>query len=163
MRIGIGFDVHKFKEGRKLIIGGVNIPYLYGLLGHSDADVLTHALMDAILGALSRGDIGKHFPDNDVQYKDANSLELLEKVNKFLIMDNYSISNIDMIIMAEEPKMAPFYPEIKKKYSEILNTKSDQINIKATTTEKLGFVGRKEGIAAQAIVLLNRGGEQDAS
>ncbi|MFW6264578.1 MAG: 2-C-methyl-D-erythritol 2,4-cyclodiphosphate synthase [Bacillota bacterium] len=163
MRIGIGFDVHKFQKGRSLIIGGVDISYQYGLEGHSDADVLTHALMDAILGALGRGDIGKHFPDNDPEYKDINSLKLLGKVKEFLITDNYKISNIDMIIMAEEPKMAPFYSKIKSNYTNVLNISSEIINIKATTTEQLGFVGRKEGMAAQVVVLLCRRGENNAS
>ncbi|MFP4662532.1 MAG: 2-C-methyl-D-erythritol 2,4-cyclodiphosphate synthase [Halanaerobiales bacterium] len=154
MKVGIGFDVHQLTEERKLIIGGVEIPSEKGLLGHSDADVLTHSLMDAILGALSKGDIGQHFPDTSDQYRDISSLILLEKINEFLLEENYKVSNIDMIIMAEKPKMGPYYTKIKNNYSRILNIAEGKINIKATTTEKLGFVGREEGIAAQSIVLI---------
>jgi len=154
MRVGIGFDVHPLVEGEKLILGGVQIPYKSGLKGHSDADVLTHALMDALLGAMARGDIGQHFPDTDPVYRGIDSLLLLEKVNLFMKEENYLINNIDLVVVAEKPKISPYYSEIKNNYIRVLNIKEDQINIKATTTEKMGFTGRGEGIAAQAIVLI---------
>lgn len=154
MRVGIGFDVHALKRGESLIIGGVHIPSESGLKGHSDADVLTHALIDALLGAMSRGDIGQHFPDHDEQYKDISSLLLLERVYNLLLAEDYKINNIDLIIMAESPKMTPYYEEMKENYSRVLKLDKSRINLKATTTEKLGFIGRKEGIAAQAIVSL---------
>lgn len=160
MRVGIGFDVHRFKEGETLILGGVYISYHYGLSGHSDADVLTHALMDAILGALGRGDIGQYFPDTDPQYRNINSLSLLKKVNEFLNEDNYIIENIDLIIIAEAPKISPHYNKIKENYGQIMGITNTKINIKATTTEKLGFIGRGEGIAAQSVVLLTRRGRE---
>ncbi len=163
MKVGIGYDVHQFKKGRKLIIGGVEIPSVMGLSGHSDADVLTHSLMDAILGALGKGDIGQHFPDTDEKYKDISSLLLLKEVYEFLLDGNYKIGNIDLIIMAEKPKMASYYSQIKNNISGILNISEDKINIKATTTEKLGFVGREEGVAAQAIVLIKEGEEENDS
>lgn len=154
MRVGIGFDVHPLVEGEKLILGGVQIPYKSGLKGHSDADVLTHALMDALLGAMARGDIGQHFPDTDPVYRGIDSLLLLEKVNLFMKEENYLINNIDLVVVAEKPKISPYYSEIKNNYIRVLNIKENQINIKATTTEKMGFSGRGEGIAAQAIVLI---------
>ncbi|MDI3548767.1 MAG: 2-C-methyl-D-erythritol 2,4-cyclodiphosphate synthase [Halanaerobiales bacterium] len=154
MRVGIGFDVHALKRGESLIIGGVHIPSESGLKGHSDADVLTHALIDALLGAMGRGDIGQHFPDQDEQYKDISSLLLLERVYNLLSAEDYKINNIDLIIMAESPKMTPYYEEMKENYSRVLKLDKSRINLKATTTEKLGFIGRKEGIAAQAIVSL---------
>lgn len=154
MRVGIGFDVHPLVEGEKLILGGVQIPYKSGLKGHSDADVLTHALMDALLGAMARGDIGQHFPDTDPVYRGIDSLLLLEKVNLFMKEENYLINNIDLVVVAEKPKISPYYSEIKNNYIRVLDIKEDQINIKATTTEKMGFTGRGEGIAAQAIVLI---------
>lgn len=154
MRIGIGYDVHKLVEGRKLIIGGVEIPCEKGLLGHSDADVLVHAVMDSILGALGLGDIGKHFPDDDIQYKDISSLVLLERVYNIMSQSNYRIGNIDGIIIAEKPKMAPYIEDMKKNMAKILRIPLSRINIKATTTEKLGFEGRGEGISAQSICLL---------
>ncbi|HLV10679.1 MAG TPA: 2-C-methyl-D-erythritol 2,4-cyclodiphosphate synthase [Halanaerobiales bacterium] len=154
MKIGIGFDVHPLVEGENLIIGGVHIPYKYGLKGHSDADVLTHALMDALLGAMGKGDIGQLFPDTDEVYRDINSLLLLEKVYTFLRKGNYRINNIDLIIISEEPKISPYYLLIKKNYQRVLKLKEEYINIKATTTESMGFIGRGEGVAAQAIVLI---------
>ncbi|NLW21784.1 MAG: 2-C-methyl-D-erythritol 2,4-cyclodiphosphate synthase [Tissierellia bacterium] len=154
MRVGIGYDVHRLIEGRKLIIGGVEIPYERGLLGHSDADVLVHALMDSILGALGLGDIGKHFPDTDKEYKDISSLILLERVYNLMQEAGYRIGNIDTIIVAQEPKLAPYIEEMKKNIGNILNTPLSNINIKATTTEKLGFEGKKEGIGAHSICLL---------
>ncbi|MCF6462465.1 2-C-methyl-D-erythritol 2,4-cyclodiphosphate synthase [Clostridium sp. Cult1] len=154
MRIGIGYDVHRLVEGRKLIIGGVEIPCEKGLLGHSDADVLVHAVMDSILGALGLGDIGKHFPDDDIQYKDISSLVLLERVYNIMSQSNYRIGNIDGVIIAEEPKMAPYIEDMKKNMAKILRIPLSRINIKATTTEKLGFEGRGEGISAQSVCLL---------
>lgn len=156
MRIGIGYDVHKLVEGRKLILGGVNLEHATGLLGHSDADVLVHAIMDSILGALSLGDIGKHFPDNDDKFKDISSMILLKEVYKTMDKLEYSISNIDSIIVAQEPKMKPYIEEMRKNISEVLNTDICNINIKATTTEKLGFEGRYEGISSQAVCILSK-------
>lgn len=156
MRIGIGYDVHKLVEGRKLILGGVNIEHDTGLLGHSDADVLVHAIMDSILGALSLGDIGKHFPDNDDKFKDISSLILLKEVYNTMDKLEYRISNIDSIIVAQEPKMKPYIEEMRKNISEVLNTDICNINIKATTTEKLGFEGRYEGISSQAVCILSK-------
>lgn len=154
MKIGIGYDVHQLIKGRKLIIGGVEIPYKKGLLGHSDADVLVHAIMDSILGALGMGDIGKHFPDNDNQYKDISSLVLLERVCNIMHKSNYKIGNIDSVIVAENPKMAPYIESMKENISKVLKTPLSSINIKATTTEKLGFEGSGEGISAQSVCLL---------
>ena len=154
MRVGIGFDVHPLVRGETLIIGGVHIPAERGLQGHSDADVLTHALIDAILGALGRGDLGQHFPDTEEEYKGINSLLLLERVFSLMQADCYQINNIDLVIMAQVPKMSPYYEEIKRNYAQVLELNHTQINLKATTTERLGFIGREEGIAAQAIVSL---------
>jgi 2-C-methyl-D-erythritol 2,4-cyclodiphosphate synthase len=154
IRTGIGFDVHKFSEGRKLILGGVEIPYEKGLLGHSDADVLLHAICDALLGALSLGDIGKHFPDSDQQYKNADSKKLLEKVNSLIKEKGYSIGNIDSMLGMEQPKISSYIPQMKKEITQVLQIEIDDISIKATTTEKLGFTGRGEGVFAMATVLL---------
>lgn len=154
MRVGIGYDVHKLVEGRKLIIGGVEIPYSLGLLGHSDADVLLHAIMDALLGAAALYDIGKHFPDNDDSYKNISSIILLEKVNEMLIKNNYEIENIDSIIIAEKPKMSPYIDTMRENISKALNISIDKINVKATTEEGLGFTGKKEGMAAKCACLL---------
>ncbi|SHJ00243.1 2-C-methyl-D-erythritol 2,4-cyclodiphosphate synthase [Dethiosulfatibacter aminovorans DSM 17477] len=154
MRVGIGYDVHRLVENRKLILGGVEIHHEKGLLGHSDADVLVHSIMDALLGALGKGDIGRHFPDSDDAYKGISSLELLEKVMD-LVEREYYIVNIDNVIMAERPKIAPYIGEMKKTLSRILKLEEERINIKGTTTEKLGFVGREEGIASESIVLLD--------
>lgn len=156
MRIGLGYDVHKLVEGRDLIIGGVNIPHEKGLLGHSDADVLIHAIMDGMLGALALGDIGKHFPDNDEKYKGANSMKLLEYVNELIESKGYKVSNIDSIIIAQSPKMAPHIENMRKNISQILNTNIENISVKATTEEGLGFTGAKEGIASQSICLLRK-------
>lgn len=153
-RTGIGFDVHAFAEGRKLIIGGIEIPYDKGLQGHSDADVLLHAVCDALLGALALGDIGKHFPDTDPEFKDADSSVLLKKVYKLITNNGYTIGNIDSIVAMQVPKLGPFIPQMQKKIADILETEADNISIKATTTEKLGFVGRGEGVSAFATVLL---------
>ena len=153
-RTGIGFDVHTLAEDRLLIIGGVQIPHPKGLLGHSDADVLVHAVMDAVLGALALGDIGQHFPDTDVEFKDANSMELLGHVQCLVEEEGFVCTNLDSIIMAEKPKMAPYLMEMKTNLASALKIKTEQVSIKATTTEQLGVIGREEGIAAQAIVLL---------
>ncbi|MFV0363936.1 MAG: 2-C-methyl-D-erythritol 2,4-cyclodiphosphate synthase [Suipraeoptans sp.] len=154
MRVGMGYDVHSLVSGRPLIIGGVTIPYEKGLDGHSDADVLTHAIMDALLGAAAFGDIGKHFPDTDVKYKGADSINLLRKVKLLLEEKLLFISNIDATIIAQAPKMRPFVDEMVEKLSEALNIEKSQVNVKATTEEGMGFTGRGEGIAAQAIVCL---------
>ena len=156
MRIGIGYDVHQLVENRKLILGGVEIPHKTGLLGHSDADVLVHAVMDSILGALALGDIGKHFPDTDMAYKDINSMELLEKVYNIMKTKGYEIGNIDAVIEAQLPKLAPFIDEMRKNISEVLHTSIDNISVKATTTERLGFVGREEGMASTSVIILNK-------
>lgn len=154
IRVGQGFDVHALAPDRKLIIGGVDIPYPLGLLGHSDADVLLHAITDAILGAVGLGDIGKHFPDNNSKYKDANSRILLQTVWETIKRAHWKIGNIDCTIIAEAPKMAPYTVQMEKNIAEDLGIAVEQINIKAKTTEKLGFTGRGEGIAAQAVALL---------
>ena len=154
MRVGLGYDVHKLVDGRKLIIGGVDIPHEKGLLGHSDADVLVHAVMDSILGALALGDIGKHFPDTDEKYKGADSIKLLEFVYNLIDEKGYAIGNIDCTIIAQSPKMAPHIQNMRENIAKILNTSIENINVKATTEEGLGFTGAKEGIAAQSICLL---------
>lgn len=151
LRVGIGYDVHRLVEGRPLFLGGIKIPYEQGLLGHSDADVLVHAICDAILGALSLGDIGRHFPDTDPAYKGISSLILLGKVVEQMEQQGYCIGNVDSIIIAQQPKLSPYIEEMRATLSEALHTTVDQMNIKATTTEGLGFSGRGEGIAAQAI------------
>ncbi|MET3699959.1 2-C-methyl-D-erythritol 2,4-cyclodiphosphate synthase [Bacillus oleivorans] len=153
-RIGQGFDVHAFDENRPLIIGGIDIPYEKGLKGHSDADVLLHAISDALLGAVGEGDIGKHFPDTDPAFKNADSAKLLQNVWEIVKEKGYTLANLDCTIIAQKPKMAPHIPAMKERIAELLEAKTDQINVKATTTEKLGFTGREEGIAAQAAVLL---------
>lgn len=155
MRIGIGYDVHKLIEGRELILGGINIPHEKGLLGHSDADVLIHAIMDAIIGALGKGDIGLHFPDNDEKYKNISSMVLLSNIVRLMEDNNYFIVNLDSIIIAEKPKIRPFIEAIELNLSSILKIDISQINVKATTTEKLGFIGREEGIAAECVVILD--------
>ena len=155
MRVGMGYDVHRLVEDRKLIIGGVEIPYEKGLLGHSDADVLLHAIMDALLGAAALGDIGKHFPDNDDRYKGISSLELLRQVGKLLDEKNYVIENIDATIIAQKPKMRPYIDEMRKNIADTLKLDIDRVNVKATTEEGLGFTGTGEGISAQAVCSLN--------
>lgn len=154
MRIGMGYDVHKLVENRDLILGGVNIPYEKGLLGHSDADVLLHAIMDSLLGAAALGDIGKHFPDTDPKYKGANSIKLLEFVGELIYKNNYKISNIDATIIAQKPKMAPHITTMRENIAKALNININQINVKATTEEGLGFTGSGEGISSQSICLL---------
>jgi 2-C-methyl-D-erythritol 2,4-cyclodiphosphate synthase len=155
-RIGQGFDVHAFCEGRPLILGGITIPHEKGLLGHSDADVLLHTISDAILGAIAEGDIGKHFPDTDMSFKDADSAILLEEVWKLVEEKGYELGNLDCTIIAQRPKMRPYIDQMRERISELLRASMEQVNVKATTTEKLGFTGREEGIAAQAIVLLKK-------
>ncbi len=158
MRIGNGFDVHAFAEDRKLVLGGVEIPHTKGLLGHSDADVLVHAIMDALLGAAALGDIGQHFPDSSDEFKGISSLLLLEKVNILLKDKGYVIENIDSIVVAQKPKIAKFIPDMRRNIADCLGIDIDKVNVKATTTEKLGFEGREEGISSYAICLL--GGKQ---
>jgi 2-C-methyl-D-erythritol 2,4-cyclodiphosphate synthase len=155
-RIGQGFDVHQFCNDRPLIIGGIEIPYEKGLLGHSDADVLLHTVSDACLGAIAQGDIGKHFPDTDPKYKGADSKVLMQEVWKLVEEHGYELVNLDCTIIAQKPKMAPYIEQMVVKIASLLNADTSQVNVKATTTEKLGFTGREEGIAAQAIVLLKK-------
>jgi 2-C-methyl-D-erythritol 2,4-cyclodiphosphate synthase len=154
MRVGMGYDVHRLTENRDLILGGVKIPYEKGLLGHSDADVLLHAIMDALLGAAAMGDIGKHFPDTDPAYEGASSMKLLENVGKLLEEENYQIINIDATIIAQRPKMAPHIPQMVENVARVLKLEKNQVNIKATTEEGLGFTGTGEGISSQAICAL---------
>lgn len=154
MRIGFGYDVHKLVEDRALILGGVKIEYEYGLLGHSDADVLVHAVMDALLGAAALGDIGKHFPDTDEKYRGADSLELLAHTRYMLLEAGYKVGNIDAVVAAQSPKLAPYIEQMRKNISERLQIDIGRVNIKATTTEKLGFEGRREGISSYAVCLL---------
>ena len=156
IRVGLGYDVHKFAEERKLIIGGVSIPYEKGLLGHSDADVLVHAIMDSLVGACKKGDIGKLFPDTDPKYKDISSIELLKEVYKLIKADGYKVINIDSIIVAQKPKMAEYIPNMEENIAKCLEIDVDCINVKATTEEKLGFTGRKEGIASKAVCLVEK-------
>ena len=154
MRVGMGYDVHRLVEGRDLILGGVQIPWEKGLLGHSDADVLIHAIMDALLGAAALGDIGKHFPDTDPAYEGISSVMLLKHVAKLLQENGYGITNIDATIIAQKPKMAPHIPQMRENIADALGIGLSALNIKATTEEGLGFTGRGEGIASQAICLL---------
>ncbi len=154
MRVGIGYDVHRLVENRRLILGGVQIPFAQGLLGHSDADVLTHAICDAILGAAGLGDIGVHFPDTDAAYADINSLVLLKQV-KVLVDQDYAVQNVDSTVIAERPKLAAYIPKMRQQLADTLSVSVDRINIKATTSEGLGFIGEEKAIAAQAIVSLN--------
>ena len=154
MRIGTGYDVHKLAEGRKLIIGGVDIPYEKGLLGHSDADVLIHAIMDALLGAAALGDIGLHFPDSDKEYEGISSVELLKKVRRLLLEKGYAISNVDSTIIAQAPKLRPYIDDMRKNIANALLLPIDDVSVKATTEEGLGFTGQGEGIAAEAVCLI---------
>lgn len=156
MRIGFGYDVHILTENRKLILGGVEIPHEKGLQGHSDADVLVHAIMDSLLGASALGDIGKHFPDTSGEFKDISSLVLLKRVNEILEKNGFSINNIDSTIVAQSPKLAPFIDNMRAKIGETLSLDSSRISVKATTTEFLGFEGRKEGISAYAVASLSQ-------
>ncbi len=154
MRIGLGFDVHAFKTGRNLVLGGVKIDYNPGLAGHSDADVAVHAVMDAILGACGLGDIGIHFPDSDMKYKNISSMLLLEEVRKKMEKKKLAVVNVDLVLIMQKPKVSEYFPEMEKNIARALNIDSNMVNIKATTTESLGFCGREEGIAAQCVILL---------
>lgn len=155
MRIGQGYDVHRLEGGRKLIVGGVEIEHTLGLLGHSDADVLLHAIMDAVLGAASLGDIGKHFPDSDERYRGIDSMKLLEHVGTLVKEKGYRIVNIDSTVIAQEPKMSPHIETMRNNIARVLGIDVDAVNVKATTEERLGFTGTREGIAAQAICLID--------
>lgn len=156
MRVGMGYDVHRLTEGRKLILGGVEIPYEKGLLGHSDADVLLHAVMDALLGAAGLGDIGKHFPDTDARYKGISSMKLLEETDNMLEEHLYIVENIDATIIAQQPKMRPHIEKMEQNIADALGIEASQVNVKATTEEGLGFTGAGEGISAQAVCLLEK-------
>ncbi|MDM5336000.1 2-C-methyl-D-erythritol 2,4-cyclodiphosphate synthase [Fictibacillus enclensis] len=156
IRVGQGYDVHQLVEGRPLIIGGITIPSEKGLLGHSDADVLLHAVTDALLGAAGEGDIGKHFPDTDEAFKDADSKKLLQESWEIVKQKGYELNNVDCTIIAQKPKMAPYIEEMRSVIAGIFGAETDQINVKATTTEKLGFTGRSEGIAANAVILITK-------
>jgi len=156
LRIGNGYDVHKLVEGRKMILAGVEIPHHLGLLGHSDADVLVHAIMDALLGALALGDIGKHFPDTDEKYKGISSIELLREVMKLIKEKGYEVINIDSVIAAERPKLKPYIEQMRNNLADVIETSVENISVKATTEEKLGFTGREEGIKSYAVVLLKK-------
>ena len=157
MRIGHGYDVHRLTEGRRMILGGVEIPYEKGLLGHSDADVLTHAVMDSLLGAAALGDIGRHFPDTDMKFKDADSMLLLRQVVGLLQKHGWQINNADVTIMAQRPKLAPYIEQMAANIAREMRIARSAVNVKATTTEKLGFVGRGEGMASEAVVSIIRG------
>jgi 2-C-methyl-D-erythritol 2,4-cyclodiphosphate synthase len=156
MRIGMGYDVHALTTGRDLILGGVNIPHETGLLGHSDADVLLHAIMDALLGAAALGDIGKHFPDTDERYRGISSLKLLSHVGSLIEEHGYVVGNIDATIIAQRPKLRPYIDEMEQNIAQTLHISKDQVNVKATTEEKLGFTGREEGISSMAVCLLEK-------
>ena len=156
MRIGMGYDVHRLTADRKLILGGVEIPYSKGLLGHSDADVLIHAVMDALLGAAAMGDIGKHFPDTDPEYEGISSIRLLEHIGKLLDEKGYVIENIDATIIAQQPKMRPYIDQMRENIAQALNLETDQVNVKATTEEGLGFTGTGEGISSQAVCAVEK-------
>ncbi len=156
MRIGLGYDVHPLVEGRKLILGGVEIPFEKGLQGHSDADALLHAIGDAMLGALSLGDLGKHFPDTDPKYKGVSSSKLLEEINKMVLEKGYEVGNLDSILVIEKPKMATYIPQMIQNIARVLKISEDRVSVKATREEGLGFIGKGEGMAAKAVVLLQK-------
>lgn len=156
IRIGHGYDVHKTGEGRRLVLGGVDVPYERGLIGHSDADVLTHAVMDAVLGALALGDIGRHFPDNDAAYKDANSVQLLYRCIELMKKEGYELGNLDATVIADRPKLAPYIPEMRANIARAFSVPVAFVNVKATTEEGLGFVGAGEGIRAHCVCILQR-------
>lgn len=155
-RVGLGFDTHQFEQGRALILGGVHIEYHLGLKGHSDADVLCHAITDALLGSLALGDIGTHYPDDDPAFKNADSIEMLKRVNSLILKEGYEIVNIDSVIIAEKPKLMPYIGRIQTRIAESLGLLLKQVSVKATTSEKMGYVGREEGINSQAIVLVQK-------
>lgn len=156
LRIGNGYDVHVLTEGRKLILGGVEIPHTKGVLGHSDGDVLAHAIMDAMLGALALGDIGQHFPDTDMQYKNIDSMVLLSKVKELIYSKGYKIINLDSIIVLQKPKVKPYIEAMRKRIAEVLELEIDQVSVKATTEEKLGFTGDESGVKSYCVVLLEK-------
>ncbi|KXG75128.1 2-C-methyl-D-erythritol 2,4-cyclodiphosphate synthase [Fervidicola ferrireducens] len=156
MRIGIGYDAHRLVKGRKLVLGGVEIPYEKGLLGHSDADVLVHAINDALLGAAALGDIGVHFPDTDPEYKDIRSILLLKRVGEMLKREGFGVVNIDSVVCAERPKLSPYIDKMRENIAQALNISKDKVSVKATTTEGMGFEGRGEGISAQAVCLIKK-------
>lgn len=156
MRVGIGYDVHRLEHGRKLILGGVEIPYEMGLLGHSDADVLVHALMDAMLGAAALGDIGRHFPDTDEKYRGISSIKLLESVASLIAEKGYRLANADCVVVAQAPKLAPYIEKMRGNIAAAAGVDTDCISVKATTTERLGFEGRGEGISAQSVIFLEK-------
>ena len=156
MKVGIGYDIHRLEEGRELILGGVRIPYKLGLDGHSDADVLLHSISDALLGALALGDIGQHFPNTDPQFKGISSIILLEKVNSLIQEKGFITNNVDSVVIAEEPKLAPFIPAMRENIAKVLNISVDCVSIKATTAEKLGSIGQGKGIASEAIVSIRK-------
>lgn len=156
LRIGNGYDVHVLTEGRKLILGGVEIPHTKGVLGHSDGDVLVHAIMDAMLGALALGDIGQHFPDTDMQYKNIDSMLLLSKVKELIYSKGYKIINLDSIIVLQKPKVKPYIEAMRKRIAEVLKLEIDQVSVKATTEEKLGFTGDESGVKSYCVVLLEK-------
>lgn len=158
IRIGYGYDVHQFQEGRKLILGGIEIPHKKGLLGHSDADVLLHAITDALLGALAMGDIGAHFPDTNQEYKNADSGKLLKKIYALIKEQGYELGNLDVTVIAEQPKLRPYIDEIREHVAGLLECSAGDVSIKATTSEKMGFAGREEGIVAQSVVLIYKRG-----
>jgi 2-C-methyl-D-erythritol 2,4-cyclodiphosphate synthase len=155
-RIGHGFDVHRFRRGRKFVLGGIRIPYPFGLQGHSDADVLIHALMNALLGAIGKGDIGSHFPDTDARYEGISSKELLVRVLRMVKQDGFSFTNGDVTLLAQKPLLRPFFPKIKRRLSQLLKVPQSCLNIKAVTTEGLGWIGQGRGMAATAVVLLRK-------
>lgn len=157
MRIGFGYDVHQFVSGRKLVLGGVTIPYEKGLLGHSDADALCHAIGDALLGSAALGDLGKHFPDNDEQFAGISSLLLLKEIHKMLVKHDFVINNIDSTLILEKPKLLPYIAQMRKNIADSLSLKESQVSVKATTSEKLGFIGAGKGLAAHACVLIQKG------
>lgn len=156
MRIGNGYDVHRFASGRKLILGGVDVPHKKGLDGHSDADVLLHAIMDAMLGAAALGDIGQHFPDTDEAYRGISSLKLLQHTAALLAQEGYAVVNIDSIITAQRPKLMPYLPQMRSNIAQAVGVETGSVSVKATTTERLGYIGREEGISALAVVLIER-------
>lgn len=158
MRVGFGYDAHRLVEDRELILGGVSIPFEKGLLGHSDADVLIHAVCDALLGAAGEGDLGRHFPDNDPKFKGISSLKLMEEVNRLIGSKGYELSNLDVTVVCEKPKLAPHIEIMKKNIAKALGGHIDDVNVKATTTEGMGFAGRKEGIAAYCVVMIQKKG-----
>jgi len=158
MRVGTGYDVHSLAEGHSLILGGIEIPYDRGLSGHSDADVLVHAVMDALLGAVGKGDIGRHFPDSDESYRGISSLLLLQRVMEMVTSEGFAVVNVDTVVIAQKPKLAPYIPQMISKIAPVLEVEPSRVNIKATTTEGLGSLGRGEGIAAQAVALVDNPG-----